>query len=90
MRFEDAVIGGVPDEQRVAALRDRYGKVLYEALQRHLTEINPARTRGHPWEEIASGGREYLGIGAEAVIDAWETGQIVAAGVAVATFDEEE
>jgi hypothetical protein len=42
---------------------------------RDLARTNPGRTPGHPWEEIAQGGREYLGIAAEAVIAAFITGE---------------
>ena len=43
-------------------------------MQRNLGRINPGRTPDHPWEEIARGGREYYGVGAEAVIDAFVSG----------------
>lgn len=64
---------GVTDEQRVAAFRDRYGKVAYRAAWVCLSNGDDAGWEAG-WAALGPKSRERYGLMAEAVIDAFVTG----------------
>lgn len=69
MAREDAMSGGVTDEQRVAAFRDAWGREAFALSWRVLGQTPPK------WEDLHAETRTYWGLLAEAFVAAWTGGQ---------------